>query len=341
VAKKRTFGVSPKGALILREREEQRRRNLPRVAVKPDGGVYIPRNPLLEIMREYPMITHALPPEALAAVNPELLELVTKQIMDQPLWVGAQPFQVVVANSPVSLEGLTSAMTFAALGLDTPPPLVTHTVVETDTTDSLAAKFLESWGGLPFLTKSQVEEPARRYKLRKANARAEVGPADNNYRDFHDTIRSWYSRDAEPREYRLYTSEVKMCDNLEKLTKYFGDFKERSGGTRLSGLEVTIGWEADDLFKLLVTEVFYHEQVMLLLEVVTTAPNMRPMGFIRYFKDPGTLKARNDTERDISWSFNVFFSDQFVFGRDQLNQFLDIVVYCLDKGVREEISYYG
>jgi hypothetical protein len=82
-------------------------------------------------------------------------------------------------------------------------------------------------------------------------------------------------------------------------------------------------------------------QPMLLLEVVTTIPNMRSLGFVRSFKEPGTLKARNDAERDISWTFNTFFSDYDVFGRDQLDQFLDIVVYCLDKGVHEDISYYG
>jgi hypothetical protein len=375
--KKRTFGVSPKGALILREREEQRRRNLPRVEVIRDGALKrVEENPLLKLMAEFPMlppidIDIVIDPGLRAALDvaravilgngigrpllpfdaeftgkrcithpagdADLLKKVTDHLIS-PLTVFDPRWEGKVINAPGGapdqsffLDPHTSANNKLSFELVENENLPLRSWLEV----------LYPGGTLPFVIKPESEEvPARKYKMRRANARTEVGPDDNNYRDFIDTITSWYTRDAEPQEHRIYTSEVKICDHMEKLTKYFSEFKERLG-VRLSGLDITLGFEVDNRYKLMVTEVFYHEQAMLLLEVVTTVPNMRPMGFVRFFKDPGTLKARNDNEHDISWTFNTFFSDFNVFGRDQLSQFLDIVVYCLDKGVREDISYYG
>jgi hypothetical protein len=379
--KKRTFGVSPKGALILREREEQRRRNLPRVEVIRDGALKrVEENPLLKLMAEFPML-HAIDidfvidpavKEALdyshmvvigagvtrnklalpwnmpftgkhyitqPADNVDHLKLITDHLTKplrafDPTWGATlvNPPRDVTLNNRFMIEPCTS----------TDPELVME-FREMESTK--ISDWLKTWypddSGIPFVIKPEADSPDRlRYKLRRANARAEVGFADNNYRDFVDTIHSWYARDGEQQEYRLYTSEVKICADMEKLTKYFSDFRERCG-VRLSGLDITLGFEVDNRFTLLVTEVFYHEQPMLLLEVVTTIPNMRPLGFVRFFKESGTLKARTEGDRDISWTFNTFFSDFNVFGRDQLSQFLDIVVYCLDKGVREDISYYG
>jgi hypothetical protein len=378
--KKRTFGVSPKGSLILREREEQRRRNLPRVEVIRDRALKrVEENPLLKLIAEFPML-HAIdidyvtdpgvndaldyanlvvtgggltrnkrmlpwhkpfvgmPLITQPADDVDLLKKVTDHLISpltvfDPTWGATlvNPPRDVTLNNRIMIEPCTN----------TDPTLVMDFEEHESTKIS---DWLKTWypkgGGLPFVIKPESERPELRYKMRRANARAEVGFADNNYRDFVDVIHSWYTRDGEQQEYRLYTSEVKICADMEKLTKYFSDFKERSG-VRLSGLDITLGFEVDNRFTLLVTEVFYHEQPMLLLEVVTTVPNMRSMGFVRFFKDPGTLKARNDSEHDISWTFNTFFSDFNVFGRDQLSQFLDIVTYCLDKGVREEISYYG
>lgn len=372
MAKKRTFGVSPKGALILREREEQRRRNLPQVEVIRDGALKrVQENPLLKLMAEFPMlppidIDVIINPDVQAALDYSLLtvrgaavarnklpwdkpfhgmpfithpadgydplKIVTDHLIN-PLTTFDPGWELKVINAPgggpdksfVLEPGISANNKFSV------------ELVEDDS--GRISKWLQDWGvgyNMPFVIKPETEEPARRYKLRKANARAEVGPADNNYRDFHDTIHSWYSKDAEPREYRRYAIEEKLCNNLDRLTSYFGDFKERSGGTRLSGLDITIGWEADDLFKLLVTEVFYKSDAMLLVEVVTTVPNMRPMGYARFFKDASMANAMSEDRM-----YNIFFNDVDVFGRDQLDQFLDIVVYCLDKGVREEISYYG
>jgi len=381
--KKRTFGVSPKGALILREREEQRRRNLPRVEVIRDGALKrVEENPLLKLMAEFPMlppidIDLIIDPGTQAALDhahlvvtgggggvtrnklpwnrsftfnqiithpaggEDLLKKVTDHLIS-PLTVFDPTWGATCVNPP---EGHDKTLKYFDVGIrgregsknDKP----TFNLVESD--NQPIRNWLESWWpeyALPFVIKPESEPHTHRYKMRRANARTEVGPGDNNYRDFHDTITSWYTRDTEPVERRLYTSEVKICDHMEKLTKYFSEFKERLG-VRLSGLDINLGFEVDNRYKLMVTEVFYHEQAMLLLEVVTTVPNMRSMGFVRFFKDPGTLKARNDSEHDISWTFNTFFSDFNVFGRDQLSQFLDIVVYCLDKGVREDISYYG
>lgn len=377
--KKRTFGVSPKGALILREREEQRRRNLPRVEVIRDGALKrVQENPLLKLMAEFPMlppidIDLVIDPGTQAALDYAHLVVtgggVTRNRLPWNSPFTGKQYITQPADNVDHLKLITDHLTKPLRVFDptwgatlvNPPRDVTlnnRFMVEpcTDTDPELVMEFremestkisdwLKTWypegGGIPFVIKPEEEFPDRlRYKLRRANARAEVGPDDNNYRDFVDVIHSWHARDAEQQEYRLYTSEVKICADMEKLTKYFSDFKERSG-VRLSGLDITLGFEVDNRYKLMVTEVFYHEQAMLLLEVVTTVPNMRPMGFVRFFKEPGTLKARNDNERDISWTFNTFFSDFNVFGRDQLSQFLDIVVYCLDKGVREDIEYYG
>jgi hypothetical protein len=379
--KKKTFGVSPKGALILREREKERRANLPRVEVIRDGALKrVEENPLLKLIAEFPMlppinIDLVVNPDVSAALDAALVEVrggITRRKLP-----GAVPFsgcsfitqpmdasyidKVLKLESEVLIAPMRDDPTWG-LTLVNPPRGVTvneRFMIEpcTSTDPELVMQYremestrisdwLKTWypegGEMPFVIKPESEVPDRKkYKLRRANARIGIGPDDNNYRDFHDTIRSWYSNDAPPIERRIYTAETKICNSLERLTTYFRDFKERSGGTRLSGLDIAVGFEADDMFKLMVTEVFMERQPMLLLEVVTTIPNMRSLGFVRSFKEPGTLKARNDSERDISWSFNTFFSDYDVFGRDQLDQFLDIVVYCLDKGVREDISYYG
>jgi hypothetical protein len=375
--KKRTFGVSPKGALVLRAREEERRRNLPRVQATPEGGLKrVQQNPLLELMAEFPMLppididvvidpsVHAALDLALLTVrggavarnklpwnqpftgkhyithpeNTDLLKQVTDHLVS-PLKVFDPQWEGKVINAP----GGAPDKTFLLDPGITLNSKFSCELIESD--NQPVSNWLNTWypGGVlaePFEQPPISPAAAHRWKLRMANAHAEVGPDDNNYRDYLDTIRSWYAGDAPPHEHRIYTSEAKMCENLEKLRAYFHDFKERVG-VRLRGLDIKIGFEVDDRFKLMVTEVFYHDQAMLLLEVVTTLPNMRPMGFVRYFKDPGTLKARNDSEHDISWTFNTFFSDFNVFGRDQLDQFLDIVVYCLDKGVREDIAYFG
>ena len=366
--KKRTFGVSPKGALVLREREEERRRNLPRVEITREGAAKrVTRNPLLELMEEFP----TLPPINIdLVINPDVksaLDLALLTVRGADYKQPRLPYHRGYVTHPVdSYDPLKTVMDHLVTPLKTLDPQwevnvgnmpggapdMSFIVEPTPSSDKLAFELIESdnrpirnwlnaWYPGGVLVESEFTDQLR-YRMRRANARSEVGPDDNNYRDFLDTIRSWYTRDAVPSERRLYTSEIKMCDSLEKLRVYFNDFKERTG-TQLSGLDITIGSEVDNLnrFKLMATEVFYQDQAMLLLEVVTTAPNVRPMGFVRYFKEPGTLRARNDSERDISWTFNTFFSDFNVFGRDQLDQFLDIVVYCLDKGVREDISYYG
>lgn len=377
--KKRTFGVSPKGALVLREREEQRRRNLPRVEVIRDGALKrVEENPLLKLMAEFPMLPPidldlVIDPSTKAALDfahlvvtgggparnrlpgnmpfigkhfithpasddGDLLKKVTDHLI-KPLRVFDPAWEGKVINMPNNQEDIH----FTWDPLTSFNPKLQIELVEND--NQPISNWLNSWypGGV-------LVDPAERvlssnsaglaYRMKMANARAEVGHDDNNYRDFVDTITSWYTRDAAPVEYRLYTSEVKICADMEKLTKYFSEFKERHG-VRLSGLDITLGFEEDNRYKLMVTEVFYQEKKMLLLEVVTTVPNMRQMGYVRLFKDPGTVRARHDGERDISYTFNTFFSDFNVFGRDQLSQFLDIVVYCLDKGVREDISYYG
>lgn len=375
--KKRTFGVSPKGALVLRAREEERRSNLPRVEVTPEGGLKrVEQNPLLKLIAEFPMLppididaiidpaVHASLDLALLTVrggavarnklpwnqpftgkhyitHPEdtdLLKKVTEHLISplrvfDPTWEG-KAINVPNGEPDIHFTWDPYASFNDKLQIE---------LIEND--NQPISNWLKTWypegGGMPFVIKPQSEFPDQlRYKMRRANASAEVDPRDNNYRDYVDTIRSWYDGDAAPHEHRVYTSEVKMCEKLEKLRVYFSEFKERTG-IRLSGLDINIGFDVDNRFKLMVTEVFYHDQAMLLLEVVTTVPNLRPMGFVRYFKDPGTLKARNDSEHDISWTFNTFFSDFNVFGRDQLDQFLDIVVYCLDKGVREDIAYFG
>jgi hypothetical protein len=367
--KKRTFGVSPKGALVLREREEQRRRNLPRVEVIRDGAVKrVEENPLLKLMAEFPMlppidIDFAVDPGLAAALDYSLSVVrggVTRNKLPTAMPFTGAPYitrpesvditnadyDICFAHAPVFMDDKAFSVVVPKLRpLDVFPlnNKFSCEFVESDTQP--ISNWLKTWypdgGGMPFVIKPEDDAPDRlRYKMRRANASAEVGFADNNYRDFVDVIHSWYTRDGAQQEYRLYTSEVKICADMEKLTKYFSDFRERCG-MRLSGLEIRLGFEVDNRFTLMVTEVFQHEQAMLLLEVVTTIPNMRPLGFVRFFKDPGTLRANNESEHDISWTFNTFFSDFNVFGRDQLSQFLDIVVYCLDKGVREDISYYG
>ena len=372
--KKRTFGVSPKGSLILREREEQRRRNLPRVEVTRDGALKrVEENPLLKLMAEFPMlhaidIDFVIDPAVKESLDASLLAVrggdITRNVLP---WNRPFTFNQIITHPAGGDDLLKKATDHLISPLTVFDPrwegkvinapggepdksvfLDPHTsrndklrieLVESD--NQPISNWIKSWYPVPLVIRPESEEaPARKYKMRRANARTEVGPDDNNYRDFHDTITSWYTRDAVPVEYRLFTSEVKICDNMEKLTKYFSEFKERLG-VRLSGLDIVLGFEVDNRYKLMVTEVFYHEQAMLLLEVVTTVPNMRPMGHVKFFKEPGTLRARNESEHDISWTFNTFFSDFNVFGRDQLSQFLDIVVYCLDKGVREDIHYFG
>lgn len=374
--KKRTFGVSPKGALVLREREEQRRANLPRVEAMRDGALKrVEENPLLKLMAEFPMLPvidldKVIDPSVKDALDISLLtvrggglgkmpwdkhitgrhyntqpaadEDFLKKVTDhliRPLKVFDPAWEGKAINMPNNQEDIH----FTFDPLTSFNDKLQIELVEND--NQPISNWLNSWypGGV-------LVDPAERalspnsaglaYRMKMANARGEVGHDDNNYRDFFDTITSWYTRDATPVEYRLYTSEVKICADMEKLMKYFSEFKERHG-VRLSGLDITLGFEEDNRYKLMVTEVFYQEKKMLLLEVVTTVPNMRQMGYVRLFKDPGTVRARHDGERDISYTFNTFFSDFNVFGRDQLSQFLDIVVYCLDKGVREDISYYG
>jgi hypothetical protein len=375
--KKRTFGVSPKGALVLREREEQRRRNLPRVEAMPDGALKrVEENPLLKLMAEFPMLPPidldlVIDPGTKAALDfahlvvtgggparnrlpgnmpftgkhfithpasddSDFLKKVTDHLI-KPLRVFDPAWEGKVINMPNNQEDIH----FTWDPLTSFNDKLQIELVEND--NQPISNWLNSWypgGVMPVDIRPQLANDSVDYRMRGANASTVLAPDDNNYRDFVDTITSWYTRDAELQEYRLYTSEVKICGQMEKLVKYFGDFQERVG-VRLSGIDITLGFEVDNRYKLMVTPVVSQGQKMLLLEVVTTVPNSRPLGFVRFFKEPGTLRARNDSEHDISWTFNTFFSDFNVFGRDQLSQFLDIVTYCLDKGLEERISYYG
>lgn len=135
--KKRTFGVSPKGALVLREREQERRANLPRIAVRPDGATYrLPQNPLVALMREFPLLT--------ADIKGEFMPV-------PEIWPGT----AIVIDAPkcievaINMSHLNDLPICLPINLPEPkpgiPPLITHTFVETDHTESPVHRFFEQW----------------------------------------------------------------------------------------------------------------------------------------------------------------------------------------------------
>jgi hypothetical protein len=127
--KKSKLGVSPKGAVVLRAREEERRRNLPRPVIITPSAVHREPNPIVGLMREFPV---------LGILNRDLV--VNKELID----IIDGEFHVVFTGHPFPDEKKYDIVIPKVRGLD-PPSAHYHTIEEIDHTNSVINRFFETW----------------------------------------------------------------------------------------------------------------------------------------------------------------------------------------------------
>ena len=127
--KKSKLGVSPKGAVVLRAREEERRRNLARPVIITGSTVRSTPNPIVGLMREFPML--AVLSRDLV-VNKDLIDIIDAEF--QVVFTGSKALGDI-GNFDIVIPKLRPIA----------PPLINCTVEEIDHTNSPVSRFFETW----------------------------------------------------------------------------------------------------------------------------------------------------------------------------------------------------